>query len=171
MDPLPFLDRTIKTPDGTTYERLSPPITDFRQCHGVVPLERRILYRCRRLPPSSDTTPHEDQENEQFILKIKVQIPDPTTDTAYTSSDATTHELRALQTFNSAGTSCTYAPRLIAFASQSQPQRPESLLPGGYISCTIMTTLPGKSLFDLGYWSLEEDDRVEIREGFLEALR
>ena len=168
MDPLPFLDRTIKTPDGTTYERLSPPITDFRQCHGVVPLERRILYRCRRLPPSSDTTPHEDQEHGQLILKIKVQIPDPTTDTAYTSSDATTHELRALQTFHSAGPTCTYAPHIVAFASQSQG--PEGLLPGGYISCTIMTTLPGRSLFDLGYWSLEEDAREEIREKFWEAL-
>ena len=38
------------------------------------------------------------------------------------------------------------------------------------MSCTVMTTLPGKSLFDLGYWSLEADDREEIQQSFLEAL-
>lgn len=174
MDPLSFLDQTIKSSDGTSYERLPPPITDFRQCHGVVPPERRILYRCRRLSLSPGTSPHEDQD--QYIIKIKVQIPDSTdtiqlsTETSQATlpaqSDATTHELSALQIFRDAKTS--HAPRLIAF--DSQQQGPEGLLPGGYTSCTVMTTLPGKSLFDLGYWSLEADDRAEIQQRFLEAL-
>lgn len=107
-------------------------------------------------------------------MKIKVQIPDSTEITkpsqaatsASTQSDATAHELSALQIFRDAKTN--HAPRLVAF--DSQQQGPEGLLPGGYISCTVMTTLPGKSLFDLGYWSLEEDDRAEIQQRFLEAL-
>jgi len=169
MDPLPFLDQKINFSDGTSYERLES-ITDFRQCHGVVPPERRILYRCRRLSPSS---PHEDQQ--QFIMKIKVQIPEPpdTTQPSPTSSpspptqsDATSRELSALKIFRDAETN--YGPRLVAF--DSQRQGPEGLLPGGYVSCTVMSTLPGKSLFDLGYWSLEEDDRAEIQQRFLEAL-
>ena len=168
MDPLTFLDQMIKSSDGTSFERLLPPITDFRQCHGVVPPERRILYRCRRLSPSA--TPPNDHE-EQYILKIKVQIPEPTeTNTAPTSqishSDATAHELAALKIFRDAETN--YGPRLVAF--DSQRQRPDGLLPDGYMSCTVMTTLPGKSLFDLGYWSLEADDREEIQQSFLEAL-
>ena len=171
MDSLPFLDKTIEFSDGTRFERLDP-ITDFRQCHGVLPPERRILYRCRRLSPPSDASSHNDQE--QHIMKIKVQIPDSTEITKPsqaatsppTQSDATTHELSALQIFRAAKTN--HAPRLVTF--DSQPQGPEGLLPGGYISCTVMTTLPGKSLFDLGYWSLEEDDRAEIQERFLEAL-
>jgi hypothetical protein len=169
MDPLPFLDQTIKFSDGTSFERLDP-ITDFRQCHGVVPPERRILYRCRRLSPSSDTPPHEEQQH--FIMKIKVQIPEPTdtnhppSDSQHSHSDATSHELSALQIFRDAGTN--YGPRLVAFESQRQGS--EGLLPGGYVSCTVMSTLPGKSLFDLGYWSLEESDRMEIEQRFLEAL-
>ncbi|GAB7325948.1 hypothetical protein MBLNU13_g09997t2 [Cladosporium sp. NU13] len=172
MDPLPFLDKTIKTSDGASFERLLPPITDFRQCHGVVPPERRILYRCRRLP--SPTTPNIGDE-EQYILKIKVQIPDttevnqpaPTLQTSLlTHSDATAHELAALKIFRDAETN--YGPRIVAF--DSQRQGPDGLLPGGYISCTIMSTIPGKSLFDLGYWSLEPDDREEIQQSFLEAL-
>ena len=172
MDPLTFLDQMIKSSDGTSFERLLPPITDFRQCHGVVPPERRILYRCRRLPSSSSATPNNADE-EQYILKIKVQIPDSTeaaNQPAQTSlpnhSDATAHELAALQIFRDAGTN--HAPRLVAF--DSQQQRPDALLSGGYISCTVMTTLPGKSLFDLGYWSLEAEDREEIQQHFLEAL-
>ena len=175
MDPLPFLDQTIKTSDGASFERLLPPITDFRQCHGVVPPERRILYRCRRLP-SSSATPNsgEEEEQQQYILKIKVQIPDPpeaTNHPAPTSqpsrSDATAHELAALKVFRDAETN--HAPRLVAF-SDSQKQGPDGLLPGGYISCTVMTVIPGRSLFDLGYWSLEAEDRAEIQKHFLEAL-
>jgi hypothetical protein len=169
MDPLPFLDQTIKFSDGTSFERLDP-ITDFRQCHGVVPPERRILYRCRRLSPSSDTPSNGGQEH--FIMKIKVQIPEPTEtnhpplDPQPTQSDATSHELSALKIFRDAETK--YGPCLVAFESQRQGS--EGLLPGGYVSCTVMSTLPGKSLFDLGYWSLEENDRMEIQQIFLEAL-
>jgi predicted component of type VI protein secretion system len=180
MDPLPFLDQTIKFLDGTSYERLSPPITDFRQCHGVTPPERRVLYRCRRLSPSpSSDQPHPEDQEQLFILKLKVQIPEPTDvnqpaaaaaaappTSNPTQSDATAHELSALQIFRDAGTD--YGPRLVDF--DSQRQGPEGLLPGGYISCTVMSTIPGKSLFDLGYWSLEADDRAEIQERFLEAL-
>ena len=173
MDPLPFLNQTVKTSDGASFERLLPPITDCRQCHGVVPPERRILYRCRRL--STATTATNDRE-EQYILKIKVQIPDPTaadqpartpqTTSLPTHSDATAHELSALEIFRDAETN--YGPRLVAF--ESQRQGPDGLLPSGYTSCTIMTALPGKSLFDLGYWSLDADDRAEIQQSFLEAL-
>jgi hypothetical protein len=170
MDQLPFLDQTIEFSDGTSFERLHS-ITDFRQCHGVVPPERRILYRCRRLSPPQTTT---DQPDEQYILKVKVQIPDPTDtnssehsqDRHPTHSDATAHELSALQIFCDAGTE--YGPRLVAFDSLRQGA--DGLLPDGHISCTIMTTIPGKSLFDLGYWSLEPKDREEIQKAFLQAL-
>jgi hypothetical protein len=171
MDQLPFLDKTITLNNGTSFERLEP-ITDFRQCHGVTPPERRILYRCRRLSPLTPP-PSDDKEEETYILKLKIQIPDdtitepsPNREIPTTFSTSTLRELSALQIF--ANAQSQHAPRLIA--SHSLRQNPQGLLPGGYITCTIMTTLPGKSLFDLGYWSLDEDDRVAIQGRFLEAL-
>jgi hypothetical protein len=170
MATLPFLDPIIKSSDGTSFERLEP-ITDFRQCHGVVPPERRILYRCRRLSTSSPPSASQCNEKDDYILKVKVQIPDPDSKPTSqhetpTQSNATSHELDALRIFGDARTE--YAPRLVAF--ETLRQSPEGLLPEGYISCTIMTKLPGKSLFDLGYWSLKPEDREKIQKHLLEAL-
>jgi hypothetical protein len=170
MASLPFLDPIIKSSNGTSYERLDS-ITDFRQCHGVVPLERRILYRCRRLSTSPPPSASQCNDTDEYILKIKVQIPDPDSNptshpSTPTQSNATNHELDALKIFRDAKTE--YAPRLVAF--ETLRQSPEGLLPEGYISCTIMSKLPGKSLFDLGYWSLGPEDREEIQQQFLDAL-
>jgi hypothetical protein len=188
MDPLPFLDKTLTFPDGTSYQRLEP-ITDFRQCHGATPPERRILFRCRRvIPPGGATSENDssngnnhdddnDKEEEEYILKIKVQIPDdPNNSQASTPSETTpppppsldtAHELKALTTFHDSQT--PFAPRLIAFSHA--PQDSAGPLPQeGYISSTVMSKLAGKSLFELGYWSMSSDDREEIQRGFLEAL-
>lgn len=178
MAPLPFVPQTITFPDiETTFERLDP-ITDFRQCHGVTPFESRILYRCRRISSTPSSSQIKAQE-EDYILKIKIQIPDPNTTTNNnheppspspalepSCSNATTHELSALRLFRSANSNV--GPHLVAF--QTIPQSDDGLLPGGYISCTVMNKLPGKSLFDLGYWSLSAADRTEIEAKFLEAL-
>ena len=188
MDPLPFLDKTLTFPDGTSYQRLEP-ITDFRQCHGATPPERRILFRCRRvIPPGGATSENDssngnnhdddnDKEEEEYILKIKVQIPDdPNNSQASTPSETTpppppsldtAHELKALTTFHDSQT--PFAPRLIAFSHA--PQDSAGPLPQeGYISSTVMSKIAGKSLFALGYWSMSSDDREEIQRGFLEAL-
>ena len=202
MDPLPFLDQTLTFPDGTSYQRLEP-ITDFRQCHGATPPERRILFRCRRvIPPGGATSENDssngnnhdddnDKEEEEYILKIKVQIPDDpniiTSTTASTTTQTTSttkppettkltppppsldtaHELKALTTFHDSQT--PFAPRLIAFSHA--PQDSAGPLPQeGYISSTVMSKIAGKSLFELGYWSMSSDDREEIQRGFLEAL-
>jgi hypothetical protein len=198
MDALPFLDKTLTFPDGTSYQRLEP-ITDFRQCHGATPPERRILFRCRRvIPPrapsendssndnnhgdnDNDNKEEEEEEEEELILKIKVQIPDdPSTTTTNNSQTSTTsnttppppsldtsHELKALTTFHDSQT--PFAPRLIAFSHA--PQDSAGPLPQeGYISCTVMSKIAGKSLFELGYWSMTSGEREEIQRGFLEVL-
>lgn len=178
MTSLPFLESIITFPDGTQYERLSP-ITDFRQCHDSNPPESRILFHCRRLSPSSSDNP-DPYEDNSYILKIKIQIPgpinehnkNPNTNSSEANqhppiqSDGTTHELSALTKFRS--THSQYGPHLTA--STSFPQPTNGLLPGGYISCTVMSTLPGESLFDLGYWSLATEERKVIQSAFLEAL-
>ena len=182
MDPLPFLDKTLTFPDGTSYQRLEP-ITDFRQCHGVTPPERRILFRCRRVASSEgasstpENSPNESKEYDECILKIKVQIPDDPNDSQASTPSETTpppppsldtaHELKALTTFHDSQT--PFAPRLIAFSHA--PQDSAGPLPQeGYISSTVMSKIAGKSLFELGYWSMSSDDREEIQRGFLEAL-
>lgn len=178
MASLPFLPQTVTFPDiEATFERLDP-ITDFRQCHGVTPFESRILYRCRRLPSTTQPSAGkaEEEEGDDYILKIKVQIPNPNTtnnnheppslQASPGPSDVTTHELAVLQLFRDDNSDL--GPCLIAF--QTFPQSDDGLLPGGYISCTVMNKLPGKSLFDLGYWSLSASHRTEIQKRFLEAL-
>jgi hypothetical protein len=190
MDPLPFLDQTLTFPDGTSYQRLEP-ITDFRQCHGVTPPERRILFRCRRVvvspeesiskAPSNNEKNNNEEEEEEYILKIKVQIPDDpnttTTTISTTTSPAletitppsipTSHELDALTAFRDSHT--PFAPRLIAFSHA--PQDSAGPLPQeGYVSSTVMSKISGKSLFELGYWSMRSEEREEIQRGFLGAL-
>ena len=189
MDPLPFLDKILTFPARTSYQRLEP-ITDLRQCHGVTPPERRILFRCRRVAlsetssqetPSNDSTP-EGSEEEDYILKVKVQIPDDpsskisstatstpseTTTSIPPPSRPTAHESRALTIFRDFQTPS--GPHLIAFSHV--PQGSGGPLPEeGYISCTVMSKIAGKSLFELGYWSLTSSEREEIQEEFLRAL-
>lgn len=192
MESLSFLDEIITFPGGSSFRRLEA-ITDFRQCHGVTPPERRILYRCRRVVTSKGSSqndgPNENEEGEeeQYILKIKVQIPEGEEDPSTTASSSnppssnttatipqpsppTAHELRALETFRDSRTPS--APHLIAFLHQIQPNSATSPLPEqGYISSTVMSKIGGKSLFELGYWSLASEEREEIQRGFLEALR
>jgi hypothetical protein len=105
--------------------------------------------------------------------------PDPQT----TPSDTTLHELRALTIFRD--TRSRFAPHFVAFTSSIQSA--ESIftttdvdtsnilqtLPGGYITYTVMTALPGSTLFSLNYWGLEmkDDERDVIKREFLIALR
>lgn len=183
--PIPLLDqKTITFSDGSSLE-LGDAITDFRQCHGA--LEKRILYHCRhRLSPSSSpSTRNGHRDDEAFIVKIKVQIPDPdgiSTTTAAAPpppsdddispepepdhSESTMDEFEALRNF--AQCYCYHAPRLVVFHTLQQDS--DGLLPGGYINFTVMTRVPGVSLFELGYWSLEASERKKIQEQFLEAL-
>lgn len=44
-------------------------------------------------------------------------------------------------------------------------------LPGGYITYTVMTKVPGDSLLSLGFWTLDVNEREEIVQAFLSALR
>jgi hypothetical protein len=180
MDPLPFLEEILTFPDGTSYQRLEP-ITDFRQCHGVTPPERRILFRCRRVTSPEEPSSADESKGGESILKVKVQIPDyqstttanngQTSQTPTTSipppSAPTSHELKALTIFRDSRTPS--GPHLIAFSHV--PQGSGGPLPEeGYISCTVMSKISGKSLFELGYWSLTSEEREEIQRGFLEAL-
>lgn len=185
MASLEFLPQTIHFSTGESFVRLES-ITDFRQCHGTIPYESRILYRCRRLAPQTPTpatsaTDIKDEEQGSYILKVKIQIPDPTTASNSNSnsnsthasppppgpSSTTTHETHALQLFREAQSPA--GPNLIA--SENFPQPPNGLLPGGYISCTIMTRIPGRSLYELGYWSLAAEQREEIQQRFVETLK
>lgn len=182
--PLPFLaQKTITFSDGTSIA-LGNPITDYRQCHGV--FEKRILYHCRCSFPSS-SSPSEyggnRYDDEDLIVKIKVQIPDPDNTTAAAKpaspplppghsdsntypSESTMDELEALRNF--AQCHCRHAPHLVVFHTLLQGS--DDPMPGGYINFTVMTRVPGKSLFELGYWSLEAGERKQIQDAFLGAL-
>ena len=164
---LPFLTKIVDFPEGVSYELLKP-LTNFKSCHDGTPAEARILFTCRRLSSASEAEPDSDQE---FIVKVKVQIPttsNPDPSPHPGPSDTTAHELQALQIFRDAKT--TYVPHLVAYTQSTQPQN--GRLPGGYITYTVMTKMPGQTLYPgLGYWNLQSDERAEIVSAFLPALR
>jgi len=82
-------------------------------------------------------------------------------------SKYTAAELQALKTFTTHNLAS--APHLIA--SKSTAQRVGDLFPEGYISYTVMTKMPGRDLMSLGFWSLPEEQRAQIREAFLKELK
>lgn len=79
----------------------------------------------------------------------------------------TAAELKALATFEAHN--LTSVPHLIA--TKSVPQDAGGLFPGGYITYTIMTMMPGRNLMDLKFWGLPEEQRQEIRQAFLIELK
>ncbi|CZT13531.1 uncharacterized protein RAG0_17028 [Rhynchosporium agropyri] len=157
-----ILDKVQVFDDGSRYERLRP-ITDFRKDIGVA----RILYLCRRDPNDLNSTEDEEAE-ETLVMKVKVQVPcaemkdlidGPNTETAA--------ELHALKTL--ALKERKSVPQLVKWKKQSQGTH--SLFPGGYLVITIMTLMPGKTLLDLGFWSLPLEVQTLIRTAFLATLR
>ncbi|EXJ90800.1 hypothetical protein A1O1_03904 [Capronia coronata CBS 617.96] len=82
-------------------------------------------------------------------------------------STTTSAELRALRAFRDADS--TFAPTLIDYKQTIQGQ--DGPLPGGYYTFTVMTKMPGASLHDLHFWGLPAEEREEIVQKFLVALR
>lgn len=84
-------------------------------------------------------------------------------------SPHTKGELEALTTFTHHNTASV--PHLIGSVCLLRPDNGTAVFPGGYISITIMTRMPGVTLWDLRFWSLAEEEREEIRRAFLVSLR
>lgn len=63
---------------------------------------------------------------------------------------------------------CRCAPHLVAF--KSVPQDKRGPLPGGYISFTIMTKMPGMPLFG-SYWNMPTSDREQVIQHSVQALQ
>lgn len=159
---LPYLESTIELSDGVSFRRLQS-ITDFREVHDGFPIEKRILYLCKR----TDSTT--DDDGKDCIVKIKVQVPNEGRDSITPQrepSNITTAELKALQLFRDGNS--LYGPQLIGF--KTSVQGGDGPMPGGYITYTIMTKLPGQSLLGLGYWSMTFEERQQVQQAFLEAL-
>ena len=167
---LPFLSRTVNFPEDVSYELLNP-LTNFKSCHDGTPVEARILFACRQSSSSGSTSQTVTNDDER-IMKIKVQIPttsNPSPSPHAGPSDTTAHELQALRKFRDAKT--PYAPHLVAYTQSTQPPT-GGRVPGGYITYTVMTKMPGQTLYPgLGYWNLEPNERDEITRYFLPALR
>lgn len=92
---------------------------------------------------------------------------DPTAGSQAISSTTTRAELKALETFR--GVSSEHAPRLVHY--KQAIQGPSGPLPGGYLTYTVMTKMPGDSLHNLYYWGMPAEEREVIVKEFLVALR
>ena len=164
---LPFLTKSTDFPGGVTYQLLQP-LTNFKSCHDGTPAESRVVFSCRRLSSSSQQN---GDGGEEYIMKVKVQIPtdlEPDPERQAGPSDTTARELKALELFRDQKTQ--YAPHLVAFKQDVQLENGK--LPGGYITYTVMTKMPGKNLYPgWKYWDLQPSDRDQIIPKFLKALR
>ena len=83
------------------------------------------------------------------------------------SSNTTRAELKALETFRVA--SLEHAPHLVHYKQAIQGAN--GPLPGGYLTFTVMTKMPGDSLHNLYYWGMPANEREVIVKEFLVALR
>jgi hypothetical protein len=155
-----FIDKTVDFPDGTSYELLEP-LTNFRKNQDGTPAEGRIVFTCRQV-----TGP---QRGTEYVVKVKVQVPYPRELPEEGPSSATASELEAFETLTKAKNS--YVPHLVAF--KKDVQGAQGLIPGGFITYQIMTKMAGQNLHELRhwYWGASAEEREEIVQGFLAALR
>lgn len=157
-----FVDKIISFPDDNTYERIRP-ITDLRKDPG----EGRILYICNRQPEDAELGSMGHSATEKLVLKVKAQWPGPQNLIHKGPSPMTEAELKALKKFSDEN--ILNVPHLMSWKKATQG--PDGIHPGGYIIYTVMTRVPGESLWDLGYWSMESSQRAEIQQIFLKKLR
>ncbi|KAI1622359.1 hypothetical protein EDD37DRAFT_470201 [Exophiala viscosa] len=158
-----YIDRVVEFLEGVSYEIIRP-LTTFRHCHDGRPAEARMVFTCRHFA-------HGNASPGEYVMKVKVRVPDrvqEASDEAEPESSTTTRaELKALTRFHEANT--TYAPHLVHFKKGVQGAK--GPLPGGYITYTILTQMPGDSLHNLYYWGMSDEERQEIVQEFLIALR
>jgi hypothetical protein len=162
---LPFLTKVVDFPEhGASYELLEP-LTNYRVCHDGTPAEARIVFTCRQSVPDSQQNHHGDEE---YIMKIKVQVAAPGSDRPENGPSTTTAaELKALQTFTEAKN--PVAPHLVCHKRTQQVS--SGPMPGGFMTFIVMTKMPGSSMFGR-YWSAYVgSERDEIAQVFLEALK
>jgi hypothetical protein len=157
-NPEDFLDDVVEFPDGSRFERLAA-ITDFRKDPG----EARILYDCRRL----DADDVDSDSKDQYVMKVKAQWPGPQNMIHAGPSPHTAAELKVLQLFRDH--KVDGVPHLLTWKKALQSSN--GVHPGGYLIYTVMTKVPGSTLWDLGYWSLTEADRSQIQQAFISKLR
>jgi hypothetical protein len=79
----------------------------------------------------------------------------------------TAAEWKALETFRDRG--LVGVPHLVA--KICVPQRANGHFPGGYVSYTIMTLMPGEDLLALRFWSLDDTLKDHIRTAFVRLLK
>ena len=100
-------------------------------------------------------------------MKVKAQWPGPQNLIHAGPSPLTSAELKVLQLFRDQRTE--NVPHLITWKKAVQPH--DGVHPGGYVIYTIMTLMPGQTLWDLMYWSMTDAERDEIREIFMTKLK
>ncbi|KAK5941244.1 hypothetical protein PMZ80_006521 [Knufia obscura] len=152
-----FLDKHVNFPNGRIYELLQP-LTNYRSCHDGTPQEARIVFLCKETEPQ----PLQDD----FVMKIKVQLPWEGQTPQEGPSTTTAAEIKALEAFRDA--KAVFAPQLVAFHQTVQDNR--GPLPGGFLTFTVMTKMPGQSLFGK-YWNMTQQEQDDIKSRATEALR
>ncbi|KAL2435178.1 hypothetical protein ABEF95_014259 [Exophiala dermatitidis] len=167
----PFIDTVIPFPETRTSYVLERPLATYKQCQDGTPAEARMVFTCRRKPLTheSNASSETDTDADGFVIKIKVQIPDHGHSAEAGPSTTTAAELKALRIFRDA--KCPFAPTVADYKQTTQG--PNGPFPGGYITYTVMTKMPGESLHDSHFWgqAFSDEERKEVQQKFLVALR
>ena len=143
------------------------PITDYRRDIG----EGRILYSCKHLAAGLEADAPGTIKAD-CVLKIKMQVgprensPDETRPIPG-PSETTKAELEALTTFRDSN--IANVPHLVSTMQRTQGEL--GPFPGGYVSYTVMSKMPGDNLMDLAFWSMPDEKRETIRAAFLSVLK
>lgn len=82
-------------------------------------------------------------------------------------SEYTKAELQALQKFKDR--KHPSLPHLVGWKKVVQGEN--GPMPGGYIAYVVMTLMPGQHLMDLKFWSLNDQQKDEIREAFIPVIK
>ncbi|CZT11050.1 uncharacterized protein RCO7_10171 [Rhynchosporium graminicola] len=195
-----ILDKVQIFDDGSRYERLRP-ITDFRKDIGVARIlylcrrdpndlnstedeeaEKTLVMKVKVQVPCAEMKDPIDGPNTEtaaelhalktFALKEQKSVPQ-LVKCRFTDYRTLGHETLPSPVLHYSRQSLLKISwvNLSTIAGKKQSQGTHSLFPGGYLVITIMTLMPGKTLLDLGFWSLPLEVQTLIRTAFLATLR
>jgi hypothetical protein len=128
-------------------------------------LEERISEYQEMLDEVPPEFKHYTEEN----LRYAKQKLNAATHPVHDPNSATLDEINALERFRDSD--CLHTPHLVVAETQRlAPELDKLSIPGGFLTWTIMTYVPGVRLVSTEFWEKPEWQREQIRQAFKIAL-
>lgn len=160
----------------------SPPLGTWRSCIITEKLYERVVYLTQNDIDMGVGTPitvstflcHLEEDPAQIaFMRIYYQIPATRTEDADLATlvqqiqpPEVYSEREAFKQLMSQG--CSVVPRFLSYSERTQGEH--DLVPGGYIKYHVWEKVPGESLTEKYFWSLDLNTREAIRVKFRQAF-